>query len=112
MLFNRALTLGHVHQRITVKEGEDTLRLLVDSDVTALAGRCKNALSLIEKARKDESVRKEAGVALARAMFGEEQTKKLLEFYGGNELAVLEISARAFTLKLARQIDKAQRKKG
>ena len=112
MLFNRCLTLGHVHDRITVKEGNEKMTLTVDEDVTMLARKCKEALNVIERAREDVSARAEAGLALSKAIFGEQQTARLLDFYNGNELSVLEIAARAFSLRLAKQIDRAQRKKG
>lgn len=109
-MFHRVLTLNHVHDRITVKEGNERITLLIDADVTDLARKCKTALSVIERAREDPEARAGAGLALSKAIFGEAQTRRLLDFYGGNEVAVLEISVKAFTMRLASQIEKAQRK--
>ena len=108
-LFNRALSLGHVHEKINVKEGEYTISLVVDADVSTLAQRTKTALSMMQNAAGDRSAMEEAGFTLSRVMFGDEQTQRLLEFYAGNRVSLLEISLRIFAQRLSKKIEKAQR---
>lgn len=110
-MFN-TLSLGHVHDTFFIREGEEKMRVRVDAEVTRIAEDVKNALVLVELAKRDPEKQEAAGMALARAMFGEKQTGDILAFYGGNALSVLEIAAKAFVQRIAKKIEKAQRKKG
>lgn len=106
----RRLSLNHVHDNFIIQEGEEKIRIRVDAEVTELARSVKEALALVELAKKKPERAEEADMAFSRAMFGETQTKQILDLYNGNTLSVLEISARAFTMRLARKIEKAQRR--
>ena len=53
---------------------------------------------------------KERALALASAIFGEDQAQKLLDFYGGDATCVMELSIEYFSKRLKKKLTKAQKR--
>ena len=117
-LFRRnELSLNRIRDNIVVREGNETLDLFVDCDATTIIPNLLNAQREINKISKDadatDEERTNAAVALAASMFGEEQTKKLFEFYHGDASCVVTICGMYFgdaKHGLGKKITKAQKK--
>lgn len=109
-MFRKILTLHHVHDTVTVREGDESLTLRIDEDAMILARRIMGAANDVNTSEKDGDKMQKAAMNFAIAMFGEEQANKLLDFYGGNEYAVLEICGAYFRDSLGKQITKQQKK--
>lgn len=115
MLFRpKEYSLNRVRDNITIKEGEETLDLYVDCDAATIIPKLINARRKVSEVRTDstEEEQKEAAQALSCAMFGEDQTKKLIDFYHGDFGAVVTICGMYFSSKhgLGEKITKAQKK--
>ena len=115
MFFKRALSLNRVRDKITIREGKETLTLYVDSDANMLIHGIRVANEKLEKLQKvdSEDDKKAAAMGMARAMFGIEQADKLLEFYHGNYGCVITICGMYFGDKkygLGKKITKAQKR--
>lgn len=112
-LFTYTLTLNRVHDKFVVKEGNERITLRVDSDPMLMVTRIRNANEKMLEAKKEDATedqRKLAAIMFAEAMFGKEQTEKLLAFYGGDYACVMTISALYFENRLSGKITKAQKK--
>ena len=113
-MFGRyTVSLGRVHDRIVVKEQNESLSLRVDADAQELVDVMRKAEPELNGLRVSKNAREDAG-EIARhfcvAVFGEEQTGKLIEFYNGDGVCVLNVCSRYFADRLGRLITKAQRK--
>ena len=106
------LTLHRVHDRVKIVEGNDTLVLLVDADPKRIVLHIQNAQDAMQQAilKEDIDAQKAAGMKFADAMFGNEQAGKLLEMYGGDVTCVMNICLQYFQGRLAKLIEKAQKK--
>lgn len=116
-LFKRGYSLNRVRDKITVREGNETLELFVDSDSRSLIHRLQEANKEIEKINGEstDEQKKLAAVGFAEAMFGGEQAGKLMDFYHGDYASVITICSMYFEDKkngLAKKITKAQKKGG
>lgn len=114
-MFGKVITLNRVRDSVTFREGNEEIRLKVDSEVNGLMKRIISAEKKImaitaETARPEKT---EAAREFAVAIFGEEQAEKIFEFYNGNEECVITICGMYFSDKkhgLCRKITKAQKK--
>ena len=107
------VSLGRVHDRIVVKEQNESLFLRVDADAQELVDVMKKIEPELYALKKSGQVREDAGEIARRfcvSIFGEEQTGKLYEFYNGDGVCVLNVCSRYFADRLGRLITKAQRK--
>lgn len=106
------LTLHRVHDSVKVVEGSESLVLKVDADPKRIVLQIRNAQDSMQQAilKEDIDAQKAAGMQFADAMFGKEQAGKLLEFYGGNVTCVMNICLQYFQGRLAKLIEKAQKK--
>ena len=107
------LTLNRVRDRITIREGSETLPLTVDCDARMIVTRIRQAQMQINEANKSESTdedRMKAARAFAVAIFGEKQTDQLAEFYSGDYSCVMTISGLYFEKRLCKKIIAAQKK--
>lgn len=114
-LFKKVLSLNRVRDKVTIREGKETITLYVDSDANVLIHGIRNANEKLEKLQKSESEDEKiaAAMAMARAMFGVEQADKLLDFYHGNYGCVITICGMYFGDKrygLGKKITKAQKR--
>lgn len=115
-LFQRKpLSLNRVRDKVTIKEGEETITLFVDCDVTGIVNKLRNAKDMIDSLKENtgEDQKKAASMSFAVAIFGEAQAEKLLTFYHGNYGCVVEICGIYFEDKkhgLARKIADVQKR--
>lgn len=112
MLFKKyEVSLNIVHDRITVREGADTLDLYVNADpahVIAGMNRAVEALKGITVETPDEEITK-AALDFAGSIFGTEQAAALLEFYHGSGSSVISICGKYFNERLGKKITEAQK---
>lgn len=115
MFMRKAYTLNRVRDSFKIKEGNETLSLYVDKDsrriVTDLQKAQKQIHEITPGSSEDEI--RNASLAMPRAVFGEEQTQKILEFYHNDVGCVATIFGIYFSDKkngLAKKITKAQKK--
>lgn len=114
-LFKKEFSLNRVRDMITIREGNETLPLYVDSDANMLIKRLRTAQKAIDEAATSDSEeeRQKAAIGLSEAMFGDEQTHKLLEFYHGDYGCVITICGMYFgdaKKGLGKKITKAQKR--
>lgn len=114
-LFRKAYTLNHVRDRITVKEGNEKISLLVDCDPTTIVMRIEKAQKTLLKINDDSSKadRVNACTDFAIAIFGEDEARRLFDFYHNDENSVLALCGMYFSDPkngLGKKITKAQKK--
>lgn len=105
------VSLGIVHDRITVREGADTLDLYVNADpahVIAGMKRAAEVLKGITVETPDEEITK-AALDFAVSIFGTEQAAALMEFYHGSGSSVISICGKYFNERLGKKITEAQK---
>lgn len=113
-LFRRGyeMTLNRVHDTISVREGDETIKLTVNGDAMRMVAG-------LEKARKkmtelpddadDETVR-ETAKFFASVIFGQEQAEKLMTFYADDPGCVITVCGQYFKDRLAGKITEIQKK--
>ena len=106
------LTLNMVHDTVAIKEGTERLVLTVNGDamrmVAGLNKAQKKMLALSDDST-DEEV-KECAEFFASVIFGQEQAKKLMEFYADDPGCVISVCGQYFKDRLAGKIAKVQKK--
>ena len=106
------MSLNRVHDRVRIVEGDEKLELRVDADpmrmVAGLSEAQRRLRELTEES--DEAAQKETALYFARAIFGDGQAGALWDFYHGDAACVISVCGRYFTDRLAKLIDKAQRR--
>ena len=111
MFFRQSdITLNRVHDTICVREGDERLTLKVDGDAMRMTAGLNAAAERIKGSNTDEEMR-EATLFFAGVIFGDEQAQKLMAFYLDDSTCVINICARYFSRRLAKKIEKAQKKK-
>lgn len=112
-LKTKPLTLGRVYDTLTIREGGATLSLHVSSDparmVVGLTQAQKRLVTINEDTPEEE--RAEIAKFFSDVIFGEEQTKKLFDFYYGDSSCVVAVCGKYFAERLSKLIVKAQKKK-
>ena len=111
-MFGYKMTLNRVHDKVTVKEGGETLVLTVDGDAMRMVAGLNKAQEKM-KALSDVSTDEEvidAARFFAAVIFGREQAEHLLNFYAGDPGCVISVCGKYFRERLASRITKAQRK--
>ena len=111
-LFRYEISLNRVHDRFAVKEGNERLEIRVDSDPRMLVTKIRNANEKILEVQKNgsEENREQAARTFSEAMFGKEQTDRLLAFYNGDYSCMMTICGLYFEKRLSAKITKAQKK--
>ena len=112
-LFKNEFSLGRVHDTVTIREGEERLKLRVDIDpMRAIAGlnlAQKQLQSIDENTTEEDQLN--IAMYFASVMFGKEQAEKLSEFYRNDPGCLINIFGKYFTGRLSKLITKAQKKK-
>lgn len=113
-IFNRGykVTLNRVHDNIVVREGGESLKLVVDGDsMRMVAGLNKAQKKMLElnDDSTDEQV-KDAAEYFAAVIFGKEQAGKLMAFYADDPSCVITVCGQYFKERLAARIAQAQKK--
>lgn len=113
MFRKNEISLNRVHDTVRVREGQERLTLRVDGDamrmVAGLNAAQKRLQAITEGTPEDEI--NSAALYFAGVMFGEAQAKALLEFYRGDAGCVVNVCGRYFSGRLARLIERAQKRK-
>lgn len=106
------LTLNRVHDRVRIAEGDERIELRVEGDpmrmVAGLNEAQKRLRGLTEASSEDEQ--RDAALYFAGVMFGDEQARALMEFYHNDAACVINICGKYFSTRLAKLIEKAQRR--
>ena len=106
------LTLNRVHDRITIKEGNETLVLTVNGDAMRMvAGLNKAQKKMLEL--KDDTPNEEVfecAEYFASVIFGQEQAAKLMAFYADDPACVISVCGQYFKERLAGKIAAVQKK--
>lgn len=106
------MTLNRVHDAVTIKEGDETLKLTVNGDamrmVAGLNKAQKKMLELDDNAT-DEQV-KECAEYFAAVIFGKEQAAHLMAFYADDPGCVISVCGQYFKNRLAGKIAAVQKK--
>lgn len=106
------LSLNRVHDRIRIVEGDERLELRVDGDpmrmVAGLNEAQKRLCGLTEESSEEEQ--RDAAQYFAAVMFGDVQAKTLMDFYRHDAACVINICGKYFSERLAKLIEKAQRR--
>lgn len=112
MLKPYKISLNRVHDKVQITEGDEHLLLTVEGDAARLIAALTEAQKTL-KALNDDSTdgdRQEAALQFAQAIFGRAQAAKLVEFYRGDALCIIDVCGRYFSERLAKVIAKAQKK--
>lgn len=112
MFRKNEISLNRVRDHIVINENGEKLNLYVDSDPMKMViglDQAQNALKALSDESSEEEV-KSAALFFARVLFGEEQAKELFEFYHGDPSCVINISAKCFSQRIRKKIEKAQKK--
>lgn len=111
-MFKKELSLGRVHDTVVIREGEERLKMRVDVDpLRAIAGLSqaqKILQALTEESTEEEQLN--AAKYFSIVIFGKEQTEQLCEFYRNDASCVINICGKYFSERLAKLIEKAQKK--
>jgi hypothetical protein len=115
MFRRKELTLNRVRDHITIREGDDTLNLTVDSNANMLIRGVRTAQKTLQRLQEEnnEELKETAAKQLSEAIFGKEQAGQLLDFYNGNFECVITICGMYFgdpKNGLGKKITKAQKK--
>ena len=106
------MSLNRVHDRVKICEGDDSLILRVDADAGRLVAGISEAvegLQTLNDKSTDEDTRK-AAQYFAGVIFGDNQAEKLIDFYHGDGLCVINLCAKYMTGRLNKLIAKVQKK--
>ena len=108
------ISTNHIRDKVAFVEGGEKLVLTVDVDPFGIVGQMNGVVEDLKKlndsSSPDEVMR--LSVELGNRMFGEEQTKKLVEFYHGDEKQLFSVLTRYFIERLNKLIVDAQKKIG
>lgn len=106
------VSLGRVHDRIRIREGSDTLVLTVDSDPMRLTAGLSQAQQMLQELEGEEPEKQRAAALyFAGVIFKEEQANKLMDFYLGDAICVINVCGRYFAERLSKKIIAAQKKR-
>lgn len=113
MFGNKSLSLGRVYDTITIKEGGEKLTLHVNNDPNRIVLGLNEAQKRLQSINENttETEKFEIAKFFASAIFGDEQTQKLFDFYYGDPMCVISISGKYFSERLAKKISEAQKKR-
>lgn len=110
-LFNHEITPYAVEDKVIFRNVDQTLPLYVRSDAAGLVVRLKEAQEKLKDIddKSDECQRMNTARFFAKAIFGEEQADRLIDFYN-DPLAVITVCGKYFESRLGKKITKAQKK--
>lgn len=105
-----SISLNRVHDKIKIKEGNETLVLRVDADPMKIAGDMRNAAVKLQDAENmTPEERDQATADLAIAIFGNEQAYELKQFYNNDFSCVMAVLSQ-YIERLTKIITKAQKR--
>lgn len=113
MFGKNTLSLHRVYDTVTINENGSKLTLHVNADPSRLVvglSQAQKQLVTIDAETPDEE-REKIALFFAGVIFGEEQAKKLLEYYFGDSSCVVAVCGQYFANRLTKLITKAQKKR-
>lgn len=112
MFGNYKMTLNRVYDHITIQEGNGKLSLTVNGDAQRIVAGLNKAQAKMMALKDDDDDETVKGVAeyFASVIFGDEQAKKLMDFYADDPGCVISVCGQYFTKRLAGKIAKVQKK--
>ena len=110
-MFRREINPYSVSDKAVFRNVDKTLTLFVRADATSLVLKLKQAQEKLKELTDstDECQRMNAARFFARAIFGEEQGDKLVDFYN-DPMAIIAACGVYFEKQLKNKITKAQKK--
>ena len=111
-MFEYKLSLNRVRDRLKVIEGDEELLLTVNADAARMVTALTNAQKELKGLTNDSTDEERTAVAknFAAAIFGGEQADKLLDFYHGDALCVVDVCGRYFAQRLSKLISNVQKR--
>ena len=112
-MFKRySITLGRVHDRVRITEGDERLDLRIDADPMRLVAGLSQAQKNLQAINKDstEEDQLKAAEYFAQTIFGKDQAAELVEFYHSDAGCIINVCGKYFEERLAKIITKAQKK--
>ena len=106
------ISLNRIHDRVRITEGDERLELRVDADpmrVVAGLNEAQRRLKTITDESTEES-KKEIAQYFAGVIFGGEQAAQIMDFYHDDAACVISVCGRYFSERLARLIERAQKR--
>lgn len=106
------LTLNRVHDTVKIKEGKDAIVLQVNGDAMRMVAGLNKAQAKM-KELSDESTDEqvmETAEYFAAVIFGQEQARKLMDFYANDPGCVITVCGSYFRERLAGKISAVQKK--
>ena len=106
------LSLNRVHDRVRITEGDERIELRVDADPMRMVVGLNEAQRRLKTITDDTTVGERDDIALyfAGVIFGESQADTLWNFYHRDAACVINVCGRYFSDRLAKLIEKAQRR--
>ena len=110
MFLKREINPYSVSDKVTFRNVDKTLTLFVRTDAASLVYGLKQAQDKLKELtdESDECERMNAARFFARAIFGEEQGDRLVDFYN-EPLAIITVLGIYFNKQLKKKITKAQK---
>lgn len=106
------ITLNRVHDTITIREGNETLKLTVDGDAMRLVAGLNKAqqkmIALNDESKEEDII--DCAKFFAGVIFGNEQAAQLLKFYADDPSCVISVCGKYFKERLAGKIAAVQKK--
>jgi hypothetical protein len=112
MLKPYKISLNRIHDKVQITEGEESLLLTVEGDAARMVAALTEAQKALKALNNDstDGEKQQAALTFAQSIFGNAQAAKLVEFYRGDALCVIDVCGRYFSERLAKLISKAQKK--
>ena len=113
MLRPYKISLNRVHDKVLITEGDEQLLLVVDGDAARMIAALTEAQKTLKGIGEEstEGERQEAALQFAQAIFGRAQAARIVEFYHGDALCIIDVCGRYFSDRLAKIIAKTQKKR-
>ena len=106
------VSLNRVHDIVRIREGGDSLRLIVDADPMRMVAGLNEAQKILKALNADSTAEDKRAAAeyFAEVIFGKEQAESLLDFYRGDAVCVINVCGTYFRDRLGDLITRAQKK--
>lgn len=106
------ISLNRVHDTVTFRESDETLKLTVYSDPMRITSGLMHIQRKMQNLTDDSPEEEQNAMAeeLAAVIFGNEQAEKLMAFYHHDAPGVMNVCLQYFKQRLAGLIVRAQKK--
>lgn len=108
------ITLNKVHDTVNIVENGERLTLVVSADpmrmVAGLNKAQEKLQALVKSETPDEKEMRDTAELFASVIFGMDQARKIMEFYGEDAASVINVCGNYFKQRLGDKISKAQKK--